>query len=92
MSTRLSTGGRLIDRARPLGFSFNGKQFKGFAGDTLAAALTSHFMAAWGPDVDELAAIAGEVSRLAKRSSVPSAIINALTLEGIDQAMRALVK
>ncbi|PZQ49361.1 MAG: sarcosine oxidase subunit alpha family protein [Rhodovulum sulfidophilum] len=42
MSTRLSTGGRLIDRARPLGFSFNGKQFKGFAGDTLAAALLAN--------------------------------------------------
>jgi sarcosine oxidase subunit alpha len=35
---RLPTGGR-IDRARPLGFTFNGQRYQGFAGDTLAAAL-----------------------------------------------------
>ncbi|MEZ5884986.1 MAG: sarcosine oxidase subunit alpha family protein [Paracoccaceae bacterium] len=39
MSTRLATGGRLIDRTKPLGFRFNGKRLKGFAGDTLASAL-----------------------------------------------------
>ena len=39
MSHRLSTGGRLIDRKKPLSFSFNGKSMQGFAGDTLAAAL-----------------------------------------------------
>ena len=39
MSHRLNTGGRLIDRTRPLGFSFNGKPMRGFAGDTVAAAL-----------------------------------------------------
>ncbi len=39
MSTRLGTGGRLIDRTHKLNFSFNGKRLKGFAGDTLAAAL-----------------------------------------------------
>ena len=39
MSTRLATGGRLIDRSRKLNFSFNGKRLKGFSGDTLAAAL-----------------------------------------------------
>ncbi|MCA0273654.1 MAG: sarcosine oxidase subunit alpha family protein [Proteobacteria bacterium] len=39
MSTRLSKGGRLIDRTKPLGFSFNGRKMKGFQGDTLASAL-----------------------------------------------------
>ena len=39
MSTRLSKGGRLIDRAKQLGFTFNGKRLTGFAGDTLASAL-----------------------------------------------------
>src|SRR6056297_1742991 len=39
MSTRLATGGRLIDRRQPLEFSFNGKRLTGYAGDTLASAL-----------------------------------------------------
>ncbi|MCV6595285.1 MAG: 2Fe-2S iron-sulfur cluster-binding protein, partial [Silicimonas sp.] len=39
MSHRLPQGGRLIDRATPLNFTFNGKSFQGYQGDTLAAAL-----------------------------------------------------
>ena len=39
MSTRLSKGGRLIDRTKPLSFTFNGRRMKGYAGDTLASAL-----------------------------------------------------
>ncbi len=39
MSTRLAQGGRLIDRSKPLGFTFNGKRLKGYQGDTLASAL-----------------------------------------------------
>jgi sarcosine oxidase subunit alpha len=39
MSTRLSTGGRLIDRTKPLRFTFNGRHFSGYQGDTLASAL-----------------------------------------------------
>ncbi len=39
MSTRLSTGGRLIDRSRRIGFTFNGRHLSGYAGDTLASAL-----------------------------------------------------
>ena len=39
MSTRLAAGGRLIDRSKSLGFSFNGKSMRGFAGDTLASAM-----------------------------------------------------
>lgn len=42
MSTRLSKGGRLIDRTKPLSFSFNGKQMRGYAGDTLASALLAN--------------------------------------------------
>jgi sarcosine oxidase subunit alpha len=42
MSTRLARGGRLIDRTTALDFSFNGKRFKGFAGDTLAAGLLAN--------------------------------------------------
>lgn len=36
--TRLPHGGR-IDRSRPVTFSFDGKSYQGFAGDTLASAL-----------------------------------------------------
>lgn len=42
MSTRLSRGGRLIDRSASQEFSFNGKKMRGFAGDTLAAALLAN--------------------------------------------------
>ena len=42
MSTRLATGGRLIDRSTRLDFSFNGKRFSGHSGDTLAAALLAN--------------------------------------------------
>ncbi|MEY4697244.1 MAG: hypothetical protein RIT14_1672, partial [Pseudomonadota bacterium] len=42
MSTRLAKGGRLIDRAAAQEFSFNGKRMRGFAGDTLAAALLAN--------------------------------------------------
>lgn len=39
MSHRLSAGGRLIDRARPLTLTFNGAPVPGYQGDTLASAL-----------------------------------------------------
>ncbi len=42
MSHRLSSGGRLIDRDQPVSFTFNGKSFKGFKGDTLASALLAN--------------------------------------------------
>ncbi|MDB5665566.1 2Fe-2S iron-sulfur cluster-binding protein, partial [Cypionkella sp.] len=42
MSTRLSKGGRLIDRSAPQEFSFNGKRLRGLSGDTLAAALLAN--------------------------------------------------
>ena len=38
---RLADGGR-IDRTRPIGFTFDGKRYQGFAGDTLASALLAN--------------------------------------------------
>src|SRR4026208_1046720 len=38
---RLAIGGR-IDRTRPISFSFDRKQYEGFAGDTLASALIAN--------------------------------------------------
>ena len=42
MSTRLATGGRLLNKSRVLSFSFNGTTLKGFEGDTLASALLAN--------------------------------------------------
>lgn len=39
--SRRGTGG-LIDRSRPIGFSFDGERYAGFAGDTLASALVAN--------------------------------------------------
>lgn len=39
--TRASQGG-LVDRARPIPFSFNGRPMQGYAGDTLASALIAN--------------------------------------------------
>ena len=38
---RLPSGGR-IDRARPVDFSFDGRRYTGYVGDTLASALLAH--------------------------------------------------
>ncbi len=42
MSTRLAKGGRLLNRARLMEFTFNGKRLNGFEGDTLGAALLAN--------------------------------------------------
>lgn len=42
MSKRLSTHGRLIDRSKRIGFSFDGKPLGGHPGDTLASALLAN--------------------------------------------------
>ena len=42
MSTRITTGGRLIDRSKPVEFTFNNKRLRGFEGDTLASALLAN--------------------------------------------------
>ncbi len=42
MSTRLATGGRLLNRTRAIDFTFNGKHLRGFEGDTLASALLAN--------------------------------------------------
>lgn len=39
--SRIDTGGR-IDRSKPVRFTFNGKTYRGFAGDTLASALLAN--------------------------------------------------
>jgi sarcosine oxidase subunit alpha len=42
MSQKNRLDGGLIDRSRPLSFSFDGKSFTGYAGDTLASALLAN--------------------------------------------------
>ena len=42
MSTRLATGGRLLNRGKQVTFRFNGKYLKGYEGDTLASALLAN--------------------------------------------------
>jgi len=42
MSTRLANGGRLLNKAQSLEFTFNGKRLKGVEGDTLASALLAN--------------------------------------------------
>ena len=42
MSTRLSRGGRLIDRTAAQDFTFNGRRLRGLQGDTLASALLAN--------------------------------------------------
>jgi len=39
---RLAEGGTHIDRSRPLSFTFDGRAYQGFAGDTLASALLAN--------------------------------------------------
>ena len=39
---RMATGGHLIDRAKPLRFNFEGREFSGFQGDSLASALLAN--------------------------------------------------
>ncbi|MBB5722132.1 sarcosine oxidase subunit alpha [Loktanella ponticola] len=42
MSTRLASKGRLVDTSKAISFSFNGKNLRGYAGDTLASALLAN--------------------------------------------------
>jgi sarcosine oxidase subunit alpha len=42
MSTRLATGGRLLNKSKAVEFNFNGKRLKGYEGDTLASALLAN--------------------------------------------------
>lgn len=41
-ASRLAAGGSGIDRGRPVAFSFDGRRFAGFQGDTLASALLAN--------------------------------------------------
>ena len=42
MSTRLAEGGRLLNKDKAVRFTFNGKQMRGYEGDTLASALLAN--------------------------------------------------
>ncbi|PWJ15845.1 sarcosine oxidase subunit alpha family protein [Jannaschia seohaensis] len=42
MSMRLATGGRVIDRTRPIEFTFDGRVMRGYEGDTVASALLAN--------------------------------------------------
>ncbi|AXI47292.1 sarcosine oxidase subunit alpha family protein [Sulfitobacter sp. SK012] len=42
MSTRLATGGRLLNKSQAVTFKFNGKTLRGYEGDTLASALLAN--------------------------------------------------
>jgi len=42
MSTRLTSGGRLLNKSKQVSFSFNGKKLTGYEGDTLASALLAN--------------------------------------------------
>jgi len=42
MTARRIDGGRLIDRSKPLSFTFNGRKMQGFQGDTVASALLAN--------------------------------------------------
>jgi sarcosine oxidase, subunit alpha len=44
---RMASGGR-VDRSRPIAFTFDGKAYRGFAGDTLAAALVANGVMLFG--------------------------------------------
>jgi len=46
-ATRLDTGG-IIDRSKPLRFTFDGRSYTGYAGDTLASALLANGVAVVG--------------------------------------------
>ena len=42
MSTRLANAGRLVNKNKAVSFTFNGKNLRGFEGDTLASALLAN--------------------------------------------------
>ena len=70
LEPRASLAGEAVDIARRLGDK-----------DTLAYTLASLFAATWGPEVQELGAIADELSRLAEETGSIDAVLDALTEE-----------
>ncbi|MGD0640521.1 MAG: sarcosine oxidase subunit alpha family protein [Roseiarcus sp.] len=100
MSRRLATGGA-IDRARPIPFTFDGRAYVGFAGDTLASALLGAGVAivgrsfkyhrprgVWGHWVEEPNAIV-DVVRHGRRE--PNALATTTFLEeGVALAARSV--
>ena len=47
---RLATGG-LADRSKPLSFRFDGREYSGYAGDTLASALLASGVKLFGRSI-----------------------------------------
>ena len=72
LEPRASLAGEAVDIARRLGDK-----------DTLAYTLASLFAATWGPEVQELGAIADELSRLAEETGSIDAVLDALTWKSI---------
>ena len=72
LEPRSSLGREAVEIARRLGDK-----------ETLVYALASQFMATWGPDVDELVAIAEEVGPLAEETGSADAALDALTMKGV---------
>ena len=75
---RMPTGGR-IDRSRPVGFSFDGKGYRGFAGDTLAAICEifpifrrMRMLRGWGGIVD----VTPDRSPILGKTPVPGLYVN----------------
>ena len=50
---RLASGGRLIDRAKKVHFTLDGKTLTGFAGDTVASAVLASGQRVFGRDGDD---------------------------------------
>jgi len=48
MTGQRTTGGGRIDRTRPVSFTFDGRSYQGFAGDTLASALLAQGVRLFG--------------------------------------------
>ena len=72
LEPRASLSGQAVEIARRLGDK-----------ETLAYALSGRFTAIWGPDIEELAEIAEEVTRLAEETEDPEAALQACWLRHI---------
>ena len=51
MTARVGRFGQHLDRSRPIGFTFDGVAYQGFAGDTLASALLANGVTTLGRSI-----------------------------------------
>ena len=95
--------GRAIDRERPTGFTFEGREFTGFAGDTVASALAADdqwilsrsfkyrrprgILTMAGQDANTLVQIGSEPNVLADRRGIEPAL--AVTAQNYDGSLEA---